>query len=163
MYLGRIGIFTNGGLKAIAECERALALNRNLAAAHATVGLAKIYIGRGEETEGHVREALCLRPRDTLAFSWMANAGLAKLYLCRDEEAIAWFRRAIDIDRNLPNAYFYLAAALAHLGCHDAARAAVRPGSRTTQPTHDQGFPSQLVQRQSDVSRSARARVRWHA
>jgi TolB-like protein/class 3 adenylate cyclase len=128
LYLGRVGIFTNHGLQAIAECERALALDRNLAAGHATIGLAKIFIGRGEETEAHVREALRLSPRDTFAFSWMAMAGLAKLYLGGDEEAVAWFRRAIEIDRNLPNAHFYLAAALAHLGRLAEVQAAVVAG-----------------------------------
>jgi TolB-like protein/class 3 adenylate cyclase/Flp pilus assembly protein TadD len=140
MYLGRIGIITNRGLNAIAECERALALDRNLAAAHAAIGLAKLYIGRGEETEAHVREALRLSPRDTSAFSWMANAGLAKLYLGSDEEAVAWFRRAIDIDRNLPNAYFYLAAALAHLGRHDEARAAAAIGLENNPAYTIKGF-----------------------
>ena len=140
MYLGRIGIFTNQGLHAIAECERALALDRNLAAAHATIGLAKVYIGRGEETEAHVREALRLSPRDSFAFSWMANAGLAKLYLGRDEEAVEWFQRAIDIDRTLPNAYFYVAAALAHLGRHDEARAAAAAGLQNNPAYTLKGF-----------------------
>jgi tetratricopeptide (TPR) repeat protein len=105
-----------------------LALDRNLAAAHATIGLAKIYIGRSEETEAHVLEALRLSPRDTFAFSWVAMAGLAKLYLGSDEEAVTWFRRAIDIERNLPNAHFYLGAALAHLGRPGEARAATAAG-----------------------------------
>ena len=105
-----------------------LALDRNLAAAHATIGLAKLFIGRAEETEGHVREALRISPRDHLAFNWLAIAGLAKLYLGNDEEAVAWLRRAIGIDRNLPNAHFYLAAALAHLGRLDEAKASLTSG-----------------------------------
>jgi TolB-like protein/class 3 adenylate cyclase len=52
LVLGRIEIYANRGLQAIAECERALALDRNLAAAHAAIGLAKVFIGRAEETEG---------------------------------------------------------------------------------------------------------------
>ena len=133
LILGRVEILQNNGLRAIAECERALALDRNLAAAHAAIGLAKIFIGRAEETEGHVREALRLSPRDTLAFNWLATAGLAKLYLGSDEEAVAWLRQAIEIDRNLPNAHFYLAAALANLGrlqeaqCSSKAGLAINP------------------------------------
>ncbi len=38
MYLGRIGIFTNQAQEAISRCERALTLDQNLAAAHATIG-----------------------------------------------------------------------------------------------------------------------------
>jgi TolB-like protein/class 3 adenylate cyclase len=128
LYLGRVQISTNHAHLAIAECERALALNRNLAAAHATIGLAKVFIGRGEDTEAHVREALRLSPRDTFAFSWMATAGLAKLYLGSDEEAVAWYRRAVESNRNLPNAHFYLAAALAHLGRTNEAQAAAAAG-----------------------------------
>ena len=128
LFLGRLLIFSNHGHQAIAECERALALDRNLATAHATIGMAKIYTGRSEETEAHVREALRLSPRDTFAFSWIATAGVAKLYLGDDEEAVAWFRRAVEINRNLPNAHFYLAAALANLGQLNEAQAAAVAG-----------------------------------
>jgi TolB-like protein/class 3 adenylate cyclase/tetratricopeptide (TPR) repeat protein len=128
LFLGRLLIFSNQGRQAIAECERALALDRNLAAAHATIGLAKLFIGRSEETEAHVREALRLSPRDTFAFSWIATVGVAKLYLGDDEEAVAWLRRAIEINRNLPNAHFYLAAALANLGQLKESQAAVVAG-----------------------------------
>ncbi len=128
LILGRVEICANRGLEAIAECERALALDRNLAAAHAAIGLAKLFMGRAGETEGHVSEALRISPRDTLAFNWLATAGVAKLYLGCDEEAVAWLRRAIGIDRDLPNAHFYLAAALAHLGRLDEAKAALTAG-----------------------------------
>jgi tetratricopeptide (TPR) repeat protein len=128
LYLARVQIYTNRGLQAIAECERALALDRNLASAHAAMGLAKVFNGRGDETEAHVHEALRLSPRDTFAFQWMAVAGYAKLYLGSDEEAVEWFRRAIEMNRNMPNAHFYLAASLAHLGRIKEARAAVTSG-----------------------------------
>ena len=41
--------------RGIAEFERALALDPNLATAHGHIGLAKIFVGRAEETEAHVR------------------------------------------------------------------------------------------------------------
>jgi hypothetical protein len=44
-------------------------------------GLGSIFIGRAEETEAHVGEALRLSPRDTLAYIWMTFVGVAKLYL----------------------------------------------------------------------------------
>jgi TolB-like protein/Flp pilus assembly protein TadD len=128
LFLGRLLIFSKHGQQAIAECERALALDRNLAAAHATIGLAKLFIGRSDETEAHVREALRLSPRDTFAFSWVATAGVARLYLGEDEEAVTWLRRAIEINRNLPNAHFYLAAALANLGQLNEAQTAAVAG-----------------------------------
>ena len=66
MYLGFVHIFTNRAAQGIAECEQALALDRNLADAHGLIGLAKFFLGRGEETEAHIQEALRLSPRDTL-------------------------------------------------------------------------------------------------
>ena len=121
-------IYTNRARQGIAECEHALALDRNLASAHADIGLGKIFIGRAEETEAHIREALRLSPRDTIAYTWMTFAGDAKLYLGSDEEAVAWFRRAIETNRSYSLHISLSAAALAHLGRLDEARAAVKAG-----------------------------------
>jgi TolB-like protein/class 3 adenylate cyclase/Tfp pilus assembly protein PilF len=126
--LGVTYIFDNRAAEGIPECEHALALDRSLATAHATIGLGKVALGRAEESEGHILEALRLSPRDTLAYHWMFFAGVAKLQLGSDEEAIAWERRSIEANRNYTLAHFNLAAALAHLGRLDEARAAVRAG-----------------------------------
>ena len=48
---------------------------------HAVIGFGKILIGRAEETEAHIPEALRLSPRDSLAYVWLALAGVAKLHL----------------------------------------------------------------------------------
>ena len=80
-WAGIVEIFTKRAAEGIAECEHALALDRNLANAHASIGFGKIFIGRAEETEAHIVEALRLSPRDTTAYVWMNNAGLAKLHL----------------------------------------------------------------------------------
>jgi TolB-like protein/class 3 adenylate cyclase len=125
---GYIQILTNRAAQGIAECERALALDRNLAHAHAWIGVAKIYVGRSEETEAHVHEALRLSPRDTFVFRWMLFVGIAKAQLGADAEAVAWLRRSIEANRNVPMAHFYLAAALARLGTLDEARVAAQAG-----------------------------------
>ena len=103
-------------------------LDRNLAGAHAAIGFGKIFVGRAEETEAHIGEALRLSPRDTMAYIWMDVAGSAKLHLGRYEQAVDWFRRAIEANRNYPPAYFNLAAALAQLGRLDEAHSAVKAG-----------------------------------
>jgi TolB-like protein/class 3 adenylate cyclase/Flp pilus assembly protein TadD len=126
--LGKIKMFTNRAAQGIAECEQALALDRNLANAHAYIGRAKYLLGRGEETEAHVQEALRLSPRDTEAFVWMIFAGFAKLQLGADQEAVARFRRSVEINQNHPRAHIYLATALAHLGQLDEARSAAQAG-----------------------------------
>ena len=91
-------------------------------------GLAKVLVGRAEETEAHVTEALRLSPRDTIAYLWMTNAGSAKLHLGSYEQAVTWFRRAIEANRNSPPAYLNMAAALARLSRLDEARSAVKAG-----------------------------------
>lgn len=48
----------------IEQSERALALNRNLASAHALVGFAKYCLGHFDEEKSHVREATRLSPND---------------------------------------------------------------------------------------------------
>ena len=69
LYLGLVLMRTNRATQGIAECERALALDRNLADAHAFIGSAKYLLGRGVETEQHINEALRLSPRDIMAYS----------------------------------------------------------------------------------------------
>ena len=126
--LGLVQIQTKRALQGIAACERALAIDRNLAPAHAMIGLAKYRIGNSEETEAYVEEALRLSPRDSFVAAWMSIAGDAKLFLGKDEEAVARLSRAIALNRNNPYTYFLLAAALAHLGRMDEARDAVQAG-----------------------------------
>ena len=128
MYLGLVEIWTKRAAQGIAECEHALALDRNLASAHPFIGLGKIFIGRAEETEAHIAEALRLSPRDTMAYVWVSHAGLAKLHLGSYEQAVAWFRRAIEANRNYPQPHFVLGAALAQLGRLDEAHSAVKAG-----------------------------------
>ena len=128
MYLGLVEMWTKRAVEGIAECEHALALDRNLAHAHSSIGFGKIFIGRAEETEAHIAEALRLSPRDTMAYIWMTNGGLAKLHLGSYEQAVEWFRRAIEANRNVPPAYFWLAAALTQLGRLDEARSALKAG-----------------------------------
>jgi len=132
--MGAVKNFTNHASEAIAEFERALVLDRNNAVAHGHIGLAKIFFGRSEETEGHIQEALRLSPRDPLAYTWAVFAGMAKLHLGKDEEAAAWLRRSIEFNRNYSTAHFYLAASLAHRGKLDDARAVAAVGF-TLDPT----------------------------
>jgi TolB-like protein len=126
IWLGSVAMLTRRAAQGIAECEHAVLLNRNLALAHALIGLGKIFIGRAEETETHIVEALRLSPRDTNAYVWTDFAGSAKLHLGVGSKLVAWFRRAIEANRNYPPAYFNLAAALAQLGHLDEARSAVK-------------------------------------
>ncbi|WP_407151664.1 winged helix-turn-helix domain-containing protein [Bradyrhizobium sp. ORS 86] len=127
--MGVVQIFTKRAAQGIAECERSLALDRNLATAYAWIGLGKCNLGCAEETEAYVMEAFRLSPRDNRAFSWMNTAGVAQSYLGADEAAVHWFKRSIEANRNIaPFVNFYLAAALAHLGQIEEAQAYLRAG-----------------------------------
>jgi tetratricopeptide (TPR) repeat protein len=128
LMLGGVFINSNRGAEAIAECERALALDHNSAEAHALIGTAKHVMGRAAETEAHINEALRLSPRDIFAPRWFLAIGMAKLQLNADAEALCWFRRSIEANRNYPFTHFALAATLALLGSLDDARAAAKAG-----------------------------------
>jgi TolB-like protein/class 3 adenylate cyclase len=127
-WMGFVQIATNRGVHGIAELQRALALNPNLANAHALIGRAKMTIGRAEETEALVNETFRLSPREGVAFVWNCISGDAKLHLGADEEAVVRLRHSIEANRNYPRARFLIAAALAHLGKLDEARSEVNAG-----------------------------------
>lgn len=128
MALGAVQMFSNRAEQGIGECERALALDRNLADAHGCIGMAKYFVGRADETEDHILEALRLSPRDVHAYRWMLFAGIAQGQLGADAEAILWLRASIEANRNFPLAHFHLAEALALSGELDEAQAAAREG-----------------------------------
>jgi TolB-like protein/class 3 adenylate cyclase len=129
---GMVCLYTKRFERGVSECERALAIDRNLTAAHYVIGLAKYLMGRNEETEAHVLEASRLSPRDRYAGAWLQIAGFAKLGAGFDEEAIGWLRRSIEGNHNVAISHFLSAAALARLGRLEAAR---RVASRAgTQP-----------------------------
>jgi TolB-like protein/class 3 adenylate cyclase len=115
-FMGVVQRHTNRQTQAIAEFERALTLNPNLANTRANIGMAKCLDGHAEETEGDVNEALRLSPRDQRAWTWMVFLAAAKMQLGMDEDAVIWFRRGIELNPNLPLMHFFLAAALASLG-----------------------------------------------
>jgi hypothetical protein len=52
--------------------------------------MAKNFMGRAEETETHIQEALRLSPRDIFASRWMVFASYAKMQLGADAEALTW-------------------------------------------------------------------------
>jgi TolB-like protein/class 3 adenylate cyclase len=126
--LGMVLGFTNRAAQGIAEYERALALDRNLAGAHALIGQNKLFIGRAEETEAHVLEALRLSPRDPWAYIWRLTAGFAACLLGRNEEAASWFRQSIEANRNFALCHFIYATALANTGRLNEARSEVAAG-----------------------------------
>ena len=125
--LGHLEILTKRAAQGIAECEHALELDRNLAAAHSTIGLAKIFIGRPEETETHILEALRLSPAIQMLtpgyISWALRSCISAVTSRRWRGAGGRLRPT-----DYPLIYFQLAAALAQLGRLDEAHSAAKVG-----------------------------------
>jgi tetratricopeptide (TPR) repeat protein len=128
MELGVVQMNTNHIAQGIAECERALVLDRNLADAHSWIGFGKYHSGRAAETESHIHEALRLSPRDTHSYRWLMILAFAKLVEDADCEAVIWLRRSLEANPNNTLAHCALAGTLALLGKLDEARAAAHAG-----------------------------------
>jgi tetratricopeptide (TPR) repeat protein len=103
-------------------------IDRNHANAHGWIGLGKVFVGRNEETEAHILEAMRISPRDRWVGMWVLIAAIAKLYAGYDEEAVRWLNRSVELDPNHPLSHFYLAAGLVRLGRLEEAREEARAG-----------------------------------
>ena len=128
MWLSFVKINSNRAAQGMADAERALALNWNLPRALMAMGLAKLMVGRAEETEGYLQEALNLSPRNPLAFNWMFIGGMAKIHLGAYEEAARWLSQSVGANPNYPAAHILLAAAFSQLGEIKEARSEARAG-----------------------------------
>lgn len=83
---------------AIADYEAAVALDRNLASAHAQLGQVKILVGRSPETFAHVEQAMRLSPRDPAMGVWLFFACHANSHLARDEATVETCNRAVMVN-----------------------------------------------------------------
>jgi TolB-like protein len=128
MFLGVVQMYTNRTAQGIAECEQALALDRNLADADGWIAFGKFHSGQATEAEAHIREALRLSPRDTYSYRWLMFLAFVKLLENADAEAVVCLRRSLEANHNNTLGHFILAATLALLGKLDEARAAARAG-----------------------------------
>jgi tetratricopeptide (TPR) repeat protein len=124
--LGQVYSFTDRVTQALAEYQRALALDRNYAHAYAGFAAANMYGGMAEKAEAHILTAFRLSPQDHQGHLWCLIAGTAQLFIEQYAAAEAWFRRGIEINRAYPIHILYLAAALEGLGRLDEAREAAR-------------------------------------
>ena len=128
MNLGLVKVLTKRAAEGIAECEHALELDRNLAHAHSIIGLRQDFHRSRRRNRGAYPRGPAPQSARHNAYIWMNTAGMAKLHLGSYEQAVAWFRRAIEANRNFPAPNFNLAAALALLGRLDEAHSAVKAG-----------------------------------
>jgi TolB-like protein/Flp pilus assembly protein TadD len=110
--------------QALREIDIAIDAAPGLSWLHASAGELKIFIGRAEETDGHVKEAIRLSPSDPLLGVWYCTLGAADLHVGRLNEAVERLQRSVDLHPAYEIGHFYLAAALAEVGrATEAARA----------------------------------------
>ncbi|WP_247333495.1 adenylate/guanylate cyclase domain-containing protein [Bradyrhizobium sp. 147] len=116
--------------RSLRELEFAIALDRNLAWAHADAGFMKVLLGRAEEAEADLMNAIRLSPRDPGLDRWLALLGIADLFLGRLDSALDRLRRSVEINPNVAMPHFFLAAASALSGRATEAREARNAGLR---------------------------------
>ena len=126
--------------------ERALALDPNLPLAWNRSGWVHAYEARSDIAIRHFEKAVRLSPHDPMNFNCHFGIGLAHFAAARYDDAIAWIQRGLAERPSAVWVYRSYAAALAHAGRLDEARAAVAtlrgayPGitiamARATSPT----------------------------
>jgi TolB-like protein/tetratricopeptide (TPR) repeat protein len=116
--------------RSLRELEFAVTLDRNLAWAHADAGFMKVLLGRAEEAEADLANAIRLSPRDPGLDRWYGLLGIADLYLGRLESALDRLRKSVEINPDVALTQFFLAAASALNGHAAEAREARDAGLR---------------------------------
>ena len=119
--LGRVYLWKKQHDQAIAEAERAIALDPNDADGYAWLGETLNFAGRPEEAIGLIEKAMRLDPRYPPSYSYLL--GRAYRLTGRYEEAIAAYKRALTRNPNLLPAHHDLAIIYSELGREEEARA----------------------------------------
>jgi tetratricopeptide (TPR) repeat protein len=144
--------------RALREFELAIGLDQNLALAHAYAGFVKLLLGRPEETEAHVAEAIRLSPRDPQLSRWYFYLGVSDVYLGRVDKAAELLQKAVELHPNHNLNHFFLAAALALLSRDAEAAEACATGQRLD-PTFSVAKFRELAPSNNPVFLALRERV----
>jgi TolB-like protein/Flp pilus assembly protein TadD len=121
---------------AIVAAEAIIMENPGEPWAYKEIGLSNLYLGKPEEALEWFAKADRIGPRDPGRWTWLDGRGHALILLARDEDAVRALTSALDANPRYLSARAFLAAAYAHLGRIDDARAALdayeqaRPGTR---------------------------------
>jgi len=119
--LGRVSLWKKQHDKAIAEVERAIALDPNDAEGYAWLGETLSFVGRLEEAIGLIEKAMRLNPHYPPFYIF--QLGEAYRYMGRYEEAMAAYKKALTRNPDLLPAHFGLAVSYSELGREEEARA----------------------------------------
>jgi adenylate cyclase len=125
LHHGMLGMLRRRISEALIAFDTAIALNPNLAIAHAHIGEAKRRRGHPEETFAHVQKAVRLSPRDPNIGMWLFFCGAAHFNLGHYGHAIQELRRSIQASPMAAPPYAYLSAALVFEGRDAEAKTAM--------------------------------------
>ena len=121
--LGIHELFLGQHDNAIRRLQRAIELDPNSTFARGYLGTAYAFGGECDPAIQNVQEAMRLSPRDFLMVVWFTVSAWAYLSAEKFEQAADCGKRAIDCNPAFPDAHGTFAAASAHLGHMDDARA----------------------------------------
>ncbi len=123
--------------EAIPEFERAIAANRNFAAAYGNLGWCKFLTGSIDEMIPLAEQAIRLSPRDPFLSVLYDRIGRGRLLQSRPDEAIAWFKKALLAARPigmLKGDHLFLASAYALKGDTELAASELAQARRLSKP-----------------------------
>lgn len=110
--------------------RQVIEINRNHAPAYFFYGNNLIRLGQPRDAISWIERAFVLSPRDPLRSVFYSGIARARIAIGDDALAIEAARQGIADNRDHPHNYAVLAAALAHLGRMDEAKAALREFQR---------------------------------
>jgi adenylate cyclase len=121
LFLGTVSLWQKQYEQALAEMERAIALDPNLANGYALLAETLSRVGRPEEAVGRIEQALCLKP--PIPDIHLNSVGTAYYLAEQPEEAIAPLQQFLARYPNILGAHLTLAAVYSELGRAAEARA----------------------------------------
>jgi adenylate cyclase len=116
--------------EAIEAGRTAVALDPNMAHGYFGMAQAESYLGRCEQSKGHVKQALGLSPRDPLVPVWHMFVGVSEACLGQLDAAIGELNQTIDAGYRTFFIYAYLAGVEAARGNDAAAKLALGEARR---------------------------------
>jgi TolB-like protein/Flp pilus assembly protein TadD len=123
--LAFVSFFQKDHDAAIELCERALAINPNLAIAEAVLGGIYCWTGNYDETIKHVKRSERLSPRDPVHSLWAISQATAEFCEGRYEIAADLAKKVTESFPNNPSAWRMLTSSCAHCGRDEDAKKAL--------------------------------------
>jgi TolB-like protein/class 3 adenylate cyclase/cytochrome c-type biogenesis protein CcmH/NrfG len=122
--------------EAINDFDTAIRLNPSMHGAQAELGLAKAFLGQGEDALPHFAEMIRLSPRDPLLFVGYFGIGRVRFQCGDDDGAIETLRKALALSPNHSSSHLWVTAAYGMRGRIEEARAALAAYFRTGTPSN---------------------------